>query len=116
MENFLSKNCRARIIWQMLSQSIVLFAFVNSEYMKCYRIRDRNRICFLMASQLARLDKKYDAHRQMLGIRFFHADGKTSDVQLTLNEEELALFDLRWERFQQSDEIFFDCAEFQEDV
>ena len=84
--------------------------------MKCYRIRDRNRICFLMASRLARLDKKYDARRQMLGIRFFHADGKTSDVQLTLNEEELALFDLRWERFQQSDEIFFDCAEFQEDV
>ena len=84
--------------------------------MKCYRIRDRNRICFLMASQLARLDKKYDAHQHMLSIRFFHEDGKNSDVQLTLNEEELALFDLRWERFQQSDEIFFDCAEFQEGV
>ena len=83
--------------------------------MKCYRIRDRNRICFLMTSQLASLDKKYDAHRQMLSIRFFHANGNTSDVQLTLNEEELALFNLRWERFQQSDEIFFDCAEFQED-
>ncbi len=68
-----------------------------------------------MASQLASLDKKYDARRQMLSIRFFHADGNTLDVQLTLNEEELALFDLRWERFQQSDEIFFDCAEFQED-
>ncbi|MFM7019820.1 MAG: hypothetical protein ACKOXC_03370 [Aquirufa sp.] len=84
--------------------------------MKCYRIRDRKRICFLMASQLARLDKKYDAHLQMLSIRFINEDGKNLDVQLTLNEEELALFDLRWERFQHSDEIFFDCVEFQEDV
>ncbi len=69
-----------------------------------------------MTSQLASIDKNYDTSRQKLMIRFFPVDGKSSDVVLTLNEEELALFDLRWERFQQSDEIFFDCAEFQDDV
>lgn len=69
-----------------------------------------------MTSQLASVDKKYDVAKQLLSIHFANKDGQVRSIQIKLNEEECALFDLRWDRFQGSDEIFFDCAEFQEGI
>lgn len=84
--------------------------------MKCYRIREQYRVSFLMASQLVEVYKKYDVQQSVLSIRFFRQDGKEVLVQAQLTPEEYSLFELRWERFHASDELFFDCVEFQREV
>jgi hypothetical protein len=81
--------------------------------MKCYRIREQYRVSFLMASQLVEVYKKYDVQQSVLNIRFCRQDGKDIQVLGQMTKEELSLFELRWERFHASDELFFDCVEFQ---
>ena len=70
----------------------------------------------LMASQLVEVYKKYDVQQSVLSIRFCRQDGKEVLVQAQLTPEEYSLFELRWERFHASDELFFDCVEFQREV
>lgn len=86
---------------------------VNALRMKCYRIRDQNRISFIMVSQLERIEKSYSVERKRLTVDFQMIDEVKQGLELLMDEEAYSLFEMRWERFQTSDEIFFDFAEFQ---
>ena len=86
---------------------------VNALRMKCYRIRDQNRISFIMVSQLERIEKSYSVERKRLTVEFQMIDQVKQGLELLMDEEAYSLFEMRWERFQTSDEIFFDFAEFQ---
>ncbi len=81
--------------------------------MKCYRIREDGRVCFLMESRVERIDKNYSAAIGRLSLTFYLKEGGERDLELRMDVEAFALFELRWERFQTSDEIFFDFADFQ---
>ena len=89
-----------------------LFVF-NASCMKCYRLRDQNRIVFLMGSQVERIEKNYSTERRRLSIDFQMIDQNNQSLELLLDDEAYTLFEIRWQRFQNSDEIFFDFAEFQ---
>jgi hypothetical protein len=89
-----------------------LFVF-NASCMKCYRLRDQNRIVFLMGSQVERIEKNYSTERRRLSIDFQMINQNNQSLELLLAEEAYTLFEIRWHRFQTSDEIFFDFAEFQ---
>ena len=86
---------------------------VNALRMKCYRIRDQNRISFIMVSQLERIEKSYSVERKRLTVEFHMIDQVKQGLELLMDEEAYTLFEMRWERFKTSDEIFFDFAEFQ---
>ncbi len=81
--------------------------------MKCYRIREDSRVCFLMESRVERIDKNYSAAIGRLSLKFYLKEGGEKYLDVRMDEEAYALFELRWERFQTSDEIFFDFGEFQ---
>ena len=90
----------------------ILFV-VNASFMKCYRIRDQNRISFIKVSQLERIEKSYSVERKRLSVEFLMVDQVRQGFELLMDEDAYTLFDVRWQRFQTSDEIFFDFAEFQ---
>jgi hypothetical protein len=89
-----------------------LFVVIASG-MKCYRIREQNRIVFLMGSQVERIEKNYSLERSRLLIDFQMVNQHKRNLELLLDEEAYTQFEIRWQRFQTSDEIFFDFAEFQ---
>lgn len=66
-----------------------------------------------MVSQLERIEKNYSVERHRLSIDFIRIDQARQGLELMMDEEAYSLFEMRWERFQASDEIFFDFAEFQ---
>lgn len=86
---------------------------VNASCMKCYRLRDQNRIVFLVGSQVERIEKNYSTERRRLSIDFQMIDQNNQSLELLLDDEAYTLFEIRWQRFQNSDTIFFDFAEFQ---
>jgi hypothetical protein len=81
--------------------------------MKCYRIREEGRVCFVMESRLGRIDKNYSVELGSLSLKIYLNDGSEMELVLLMDEETYALFEMRWERFHVSDEIFFDFGEFQ---
>jgi hypothetical protein len=81
--------------------------------MKCFRIREDSRVCFLMESRVERIDKNYSSAIGRLSLKFYLKEGGERGFDLRMDVEAFALFELRWERFQTSDEIFFDFGEFQ---
>jgi hypothetical protein len=66
-----------------------------------------------MVSQLERIEKSYSVERKRLTVEFQMIDQVKQGLELLMDEEAYSLFEMRWERFQTSDEIFFDFAEFQ---
>jgi hypothetical protein len=89
-----------------------LFVVIASG-MKCYRIREQNRIVFLMGSQVERIEKNYSSERRRLSMDFQTVNQNHLKLELLMDEEAYNLFEMRWERFHATDEIFFDFAEFQ---
>ncbi|MFD3394417.1 hypothetical protein U0R10_07285 [Aquirufa sp. OSTEICH-129V] len=80
--------------------------------MKCYRIREQSRVTFLMGNQIGSSELEYDQLSGRLIINFLLQEGKKIRMTHTLNLEDFQLFEIRWERFKVSDEIFFDLGEF----
>ncbi|MEN9959583.1 MAG: hypothetical protein RLZZ474_1827 [Bacteroidota bacterium] len=66
-----------------------------------------------MGSQVERIEKNYSLERSRLLIDFQMINQHNRNLELLLDEEAYTLFEIRWQRFQTSDEIFFDFAEFQ---
>jgi len=66
-----------------------------------------------MVSQLERIEKSYSVERKRLTVEFHMIDQVKQGLELLMDEEAYTLFEMRWERFKTSDEIFFDFAEFQ---
>lgn len=80
--------------------------------MKCYRIREQSRVTFLMGNQIGSSELEYDQLSGRLIINFLLQEGKKIRMTHTLNLDDFQLFEIRWERFKVSDEIFFDLGEF----
>ncbi len=80
--------------------------------MKCYRIREQSRVTFLMGNQIGSSELEYDQLSGRVIIQFLLHDGKKTRMTHTLNLDDFQLFEIRWERFKVSDEIFFDLGEF----
>lgn len=80
--------------------------------MKCYRIREQSRVTFLMGNQIGSSELEYDQLSGRLIINFLLQEGKKIRMTHTLSVDEFQLFELRWERFKTSDEIFFDLGDF----
>jgi hypothetical protein len=66
-----------------------------------------------MGSQVERIEKNYSLERSRLLIDFQMVNQHKRNLELLLDEEAYTQFEIRWQRFQTSDEIFFDFAEFQ---
>ena len=66
-----------------------------------------------MESRVERIDKNYSAAIGRLSLKFYLKEGGERVLDLRMDVESYVLFELRWERFQVSDEIFFDFVEFQ---
>jgi hypothetical protein len=81
--------------------------------MKCYRIREQNRIVFLMGSQVEHIEKNYSPERRRLSMDFQLLKQNHLKLELLMDEEAFSLFEMRWERFHATDEIFFDFVDFQ---
>ena len=110
---FCQKYVKTLFVYRpFVTKEFNLFVF-NASCMKCYRLRDQNRIVFLMGSQVERIEKNYSTERRRLSIDFQMADQNNQSLELLLDDEAYTLFEIRWQRFQNSDEIFFDFAEFQ---
>jgi hypothetical protein len=80
--------------------------------MKCYRIREQSRVTFLMGNQIGSSELEYDQLSGRLIINFLLQEGKKIRMTHTLSLDDFQLFEIRWERFKVSDEIFFDLGEF----
>ena len=80
--------------------------------MKCYRIREQSRLTFLMGNQLGSSELEYDRLTGRITIAFALLDGRKIRLSQTFGEDDFQLFDVRWERFKVSDEIFFDLGDF----
>ncbi len=80
--------------------------------MKCYRIREQSRVTFLMGNQIGSSELEYDQLSGRLIISFLLQEGKKIRMTHTLSLDDFQLFEIRWERFKVSDEIFFDLGEF----
>jgi len=80
--------------------------------MKCYRIREQSRVTFLMGNQIGSSELEYDQLSGRAVINFLLHDGKKIRMAHTLNLDDFQLFEIRWERFKVSDEIFFDLGDF----
>jgi hypothetical protein len=80
--------------------------------MKCYRIREQSRVTFLMGNQIGSSELEYDQLSGRAIIHFLLHDGKKTRMTHTLNLDDFQLFEIRWERFKVSDEIFFDLGDF----
>ena len=80
--------------------------------MKCYRIREQSRVTFLMGNQIGYSELEYDQLSGRAVINFLLHDGKKTRMTHTLNLDDFQLFEIRWERFKVSDEIFFDLGDF----
>lgn len=80
--------------------------------MKCYRIREQSRVTFLMGNQIGSSELEYDQLSGRIIINFLLQEGKKIRLTHTLSLDDFQLFEIRWERFKVSDEIFFDLGEF----
>jgi hypothetical protein len=80
--------------------------------MKCYRIREQSRLTFLMGNQLGSSELEYDRLTGRITIAFALLDGRKIHLNQTLGEDDFQQFEVRWERFKVSDEIFFDLGDF----
>ena len=80
--------------------------------MKCYRIREQSRVTFLMGNQIGSSELEYDQLSGRIIINFLLQEGKKIRMTHTLSLDDFQLFEIRWERFKVSDEIFFDLGEF----
>lgn len=80
--------------------------------MKCYRIREQSRVTFLMGNQIGSSELEYDQLSGRVIINFLLQEGKKIRMTHTLSLDDFQLFEIRWERFKVSDEIFFDLGEF----
>ena len=80
--------------------------------MKCYRIREQSRVTFLMGNQIGSSELEYDQLSGRVIINFLLQEGKKIRLTHTLSLDDFQLFEIRWERFKVSDEIFFDLGEF----
>ncbi len=80
--------------------------------MKCYRIREQSRVTFLMGNQIGSSDLEYDQLSRRVFINLLLHDGKKIRLIHSLNLDDFQLFEVRWERFKVSDEIFFDLGDF----
>jgi hypothetical protein len=80
--------------------------------MKCYRIREQSRVTFLMGNQIGSSELEYDQLSGRVIINFFLQEGKKIRMTHTLSLDDFQLFEIRWERFKVSDEIFFDLGDF----
>jgi hypothetical protein len=81
--------------------------------MKCYRIREQNRVVFLMGSQVEQIEKNYSSERCRLSMDFQIVNQNHLKLELLMDEEAYNIFEMRWERFHATDEIFFDFVDFQ---
>ena len=81
--------------------------------MKCYRIREQNRIVFLMGSQVEHIVKNYSSERRRLSMDIQTVNQNHLKLELLMDEEAFSFFEMRWERFHATDEIFFDFVDFQ---
>ena len=80
--------------------------------MKCYRIREQSRVTFLMGNQIGSSELEYDQLSRRVVIHFLLHESKKIRMTHSLNLDDFQLFELRWERFKVSDEIFFDLGDF----
>ena len=80
--------------------------------MKCFRIREQSRVTFLMGNQIGSSELEYDHLSGRIIINFLLQEGKKIRLTHTLSLDDFQLFEIRWERFKVSDEIFFDLGEF----
>ncbi len=80
--------------------------------MKCYRIREQSRVTFLMGNQIGSSELEYDQLSGRVFIYFLLQEGKKIRMTHTLSLDDFQLFEIRWERFKVSDEIFFDLGDF----
>lgn len=80
--------------------------------MKCYRIREQSRVTFLMGNQIGSSELEYDQLSGRVIINFLLQEGKKIRMTHTLSLDDFQLFEIRWERFKVSDEIFFDLGDF----
>ncbi len=67
---------------------------------------------FLMGNQIGSSELEYDQLSGRVIIQFLLHDGKKTRMTHTLNLDDFQLFEIRWERFKVSDEIFFDLGDF----
>ena len=65
-----------------------------------------------MGNQLGSSELAYDRLTGRIAIEFALLDGRKIRLTHTLGEDDFQLFEVRWERFKVSDEIFFDLGEF----
>ena len=65
-----------------------------------------------MGNQLGSSELEYDRLTGRTTIAFTLFDGRKIRLIQTLGEDDFQQFDVRWERFKVSDEIFFDLGEF----
>jgi hypothetical protein len=65
-----------------------------------------------MENQLGSSELEYDRLTGRITIAFLLLDGRKIRLTQTFGEDDFQLFEVRWERFKVSDEIFFDLGEF----
>jgi hypothetical protein len=65
-----------------------------------------------MGNQIGSSELEYDQLSGRLIISFLLQEGKKIRMTHTLSLDDFQLFEIRWERFKVSDEIFFDLGEF----
>jgi fructose 1,6-bisphosphatase len=65
-----------------------------------------------MENQLGSSELEYVRLTGRIAIEFALLDGRKIRLTHTLGEDDFQLFEVRWERFKVSDEIFFDLGEF----
>jgi hypothetical protein len=65
-----------------------------------------------MGNQIGSSELEYDQLSGRIIINFLLQEGKKIRMTHTLSLDDFQLFEIRWERFKVSDEIFFDLGEF----
>ncbi len=80
--------------------------------MKCYRIREQSHVTFLMGNQIGSSELEYDQLSGKAFVFLLLHQGKKIRLTHSFIIEDFQLFEIRWERFKVSDEIFFDLGDF----